>query len=192
VAFLLSLDSLGMYQSVQDVPLHFDEPVIHDGPLSKRLVELHAALVRDPGDMAHGAPLLALVHDLLGQHAGPPDPASIDARVRQAVMAVKAYVDANYASPIRLDALAEISGLGVFQLIRGFRAATGLTPYAYVEQLRIRRALEMLRAGVRASLVAHETGFSDQSHLTRHIKRVLGVPPATYQRWTLARMRSRA
>ena len=86
-----------------------------------------------------------------------------------------------------MDSLARMAGIGVFKLIRAFDAFTGLTPYAYIEQVRIHHAAELLRNGMGASLVACHTGFSDQAHLTRHFKRVLGVPPATYQRRARAR-----
>ena len=62
------------------------------------------------------------------------------------------------------------------------RRAYGLPPYMYLEQLRIERARVLLRAGTPTSHVAYETGFSDQSHLTRRFKRVVGVPPGQYAR----------
>lgn len=190
-AFLIPLDSLGIYQCSEgeeegEGPLRFDSAVVRDASLSHKLVELHAALVSNPADVTLGVPLLALVRELLGKYASAPDRGSLDIDVRHGVSLAKAHVDLHYSSSIRLETLAELSGLGMFQLIRAFRSAIGLTPYAYVEQLRIQRAKQLLRAGMKASLVAHETGFSDQSHLTRHLKRVLGVPPARYQRRALA------
>lgn len=84
--------------------------------------------------------------------------------------------------PPTLEELAAHVGLGPFTLARAFRAACGLPPHAYLNQLRVDRARGLLLQGWRASEVAARVGFSDQSHLTRHFRRHLGVPPVAYQR----------
>jgi transcriptional regulator GlxA family with amidase domain len=66
--------------------------------------------------------------------------------------------------------------------LRAFRGETGLPPHAYLNQLRVRRARVLLDDGVTPADVAVQVGFADQAHLTRHFKRVVGVPPAAYQR----------
>jgi AraC-like DNA-binding protein len=45
----------------------------------------------------------------------------------------------------------------------------------------VERARELLAAGEPPSAVAWATGFADQSHLTRHFRRAIGVPPGRYQ-----------
>jgi AraC-like DNA-binding protein len=47
-----------------------------------------------------------------------------------------------------------------------FRAAFGLPPYKYLEQVRIQQARRLIRHGFPLTHVVHATGFSDQSHLT--------------------------
>jgi AraC-like DNA-binding protein len=84
--------------------------------------------------------------------------------------------------PPTLTELATLTGLSQFALLRAFRAATGLPPHAYLNQQRVRRARRLLDDGLPAAAVAARTGFADQAHLTRHFKRVVGVPPAAYQR----------
>jgi AraC-like DNA-binding protein len=69
-----------------------------------------------------------------------------------------------------------------FALLRAFRAETGLPPHAYLNQLRVRLARRLLDDGLAPAVVAAEAGFADQAHLTRHFKRVVGVPPGAYQR----------
>jgi AraC-like DNA-binding protein len=63
-----------------------------------------------------------------------------------------------------------------------FRAETGMPPHAYLNQLRVRQARVLLDAGVPPAEAAATTGFADQAHLTRHFKRVVGVPPGAFQR----------
>jgi AraC-like DNA-binding protein len=69
-----------------------------------------------------------------------------------------------------------------YALLRAFRDETGLPPHAYLNQLRARLARRLLDGGLAPALVAAEAGFADQAHLTRHFKRVVGVPPGSYQR----------
>jgi transcriptional regulator GlxA family with amidase domain len=55
-----------------------------------------------------------------------------------------------------------------------------MTPHAYQTQVRVRRAKLLLREGLPVTQVAVEAGFYDQAHLTRHFKRIVGLPPARY------------
>ena len=101
---------------------------------------------------------------------------------RDAVARVRDYLGEHYANRVRLEDLSRIAGLSVFHLIRVFRAETGLSPYAYLGQLRVHQAAALLRDGMAVSMVASVTGFADQSHLTRLFKRLFGVPPGEYRR----------
>ncbi|HEX5830777.1 MAG TPA: helix-turn-helix domain-containing protein, partial [Gemmatimonadaceae bacterium] len=58
----------------------------------------------------------------------------------------------------------------------------GVPPYAYLALVRVRRARALIARGHPLSSVTYVTGFSDQSHLTRQFKRVVGVPPGRYAR----------
>lgn len=67
-------------------------------------------------------------------------------------------------------------------LMRAFRRATGLPPSSYIRQLRLARALEMIREGGALADIAAFFGFSDQAHLTREFKRVYGTTPGKLAR----------
>ena len=59
-----------------------------------------------------------------------------------------------------------------------FKQATGLAPHQYVVHQRVNRAKTMLlNSHLPIAEIATETGFADQSHLTRHMRRLLGVRP---------------
>jgi AraC family transcriptional regulator len=59
-----------------------------------------------------------------------------------------------------------------------FKKSTGQTPYEYVVEARVRKAKDLLTTGkLTISEAAFHVGFADQSHLTRHFKRVFGLPP---------------
>jgi AraC family transcriptional regulator len=87
------------------------------------------------------------------------------------------YVLAHLDERIEVEALAAIAGRSSFHFTRVFTRSVGLTPHRYVVHLRLRRAIELVREG-RFGLaeIAVQTGFADQSHLSRWAKRVHGVP----------------
>jgi AraC-like DNA-binding protein len=84
------------------------------------------------------------------------------------------------AESITLDDLATYAALDKFHLCRAFRAQIGMPPHTYLTHLRIQRAKELLAQGVRASELAPRVGLYDQSQLTRHFRRIVGMTPARY------------
>lgn len=92
------------------------------------------------------------------------------------------YLETCYAINVSLDDLAHLAGTNRFSLIRLFRRAYSVTPHAFQIRLRIEHACRLLRAGVPVHSIAPIVGFSDQSHLTRHFARIVGVTPARYAR----------
>lgn len=92
---------------------------------------------------------------------------------------IRDYVTAHLAEPIEVAALAGLAGRSPFHFTRVFTNSVGMTPHRYVVHLRLRAAVARIRAGEsRLADVAAETGFSDQSHLSRWIRRVHGVAPS--------------
>lgn len=87
-----------------------------------------------------------------------------------------------FADDIGLDELARELDCTPYHLIRFFKKAVGLSPHAYLVQLRLEKAKRLLNRGVSIVDAALETGFADQSHLTRHFKAKFGVPPGIYRR----------
>ncbi len=158
----------------------FPDTVVHDPRSARRVRAAHLAA-------EHGDPLASasLLHEalagLLREHAR----AGRRTRPREARPAVRTAVSLlreRALDPPTLEELAEATGVGPYALMRAFRAETGLPPHAYLNQLRVRQARELLDCGVPPARAAAEAGFADQAHLTRHFKRIVGVPPGAYQR----------
>jgi AraC-like DNA-binding protein len=91
------------------------------------------------------------------------------------------YLRERLAESMTLDDLATYAALDKFHLCRAFRAQIGMPPHTYLTHLRVHRAQELLAEGVRASELAPRVGFYDQSQLTRHFRRIVGVTPARYR-----------
>jgi len=91
-----------------------------------------------------------------------------------------AFIRSNYGCRITLRVLEEQTGSNSFRIIRAFRRDLGITPHAYLIGLRVARAAELLLEGESAAEIASEVGFVDQSHMTRHFKRVCGKTPSRF------------
>ena len=101
-----------------------------------------------------------------------------------AMRRVREYVDAHLGESMDLAELASIAGLSVFHFARQFKQSAGVTPHSYLVQRRVERAQDMLaRTDLALSEIAVAAGFSDQSHLARHFRQMLGTTPREF-RWS--------
>ena len=87
---------------------------------------------------------------------------------------------AEYATDLRLEDLAASVGLTTFQLIGLFKRTVGLTPHAYLTQVRLGMACRHLRHSPVLAEVATAVGFYDQSALNKHFKRCYGITPLQF------------
>jgi AraC-like DNA-binding protein len=104
------------------------------------------------------------------------------------------YLEANYTEAIDLDELARKAHMSVRGFIRAFRAAMGSPPIAYLIQLRVNRAADLLRRGAQSITdIAFTVGFSDSNYFARQFRKVVGVSPRLYrQHHALTREQVRA
>jgi AraC family transcriptional regulator len=85
---------------------------------------------------------------------------------------------AHLDEPIEVAALAGIARRSPFHFTRVFTQSVGVSPHRYVVHLRLERAIELMRDGQSGlAEIAASTGFADQSHLSRWVRRVHGVSP---------------
>jgi AraC-like DNA-binding protein len=159
----------------------FEPGVIRDLDLAQRLAHAHRLLEAQADPLAAEAAMLDALSTLLVRFSGnrtkPVRLAADDARV--AIM--KERLTGDLTAPLQLAELAGTVGLSPFHAARLFTQATGMPPHAWRNQVRLQRALVPLRAGVPVTDVAAASGFTDQSHFTRHFRRMFGVPPGRWQ-----------
>jgi AraC-like DNA-binding protein len=78
---------------------------------------------------------------------------------------------------------AELNGLARETVSRGFMAAYGTAPSVLRAELRARSAwFRIIRGSDCLCRIATETGFADQAHMTRWVRRITGVPPSAWRR----------
>jgi len=98
---------------------------------------------------------------------------------RSVIQAMK-YIHENYPGDVSLANIAGAAHLSSYHLTRVFKKATGMSPHQYLVQVRVNSARSLLTAGAgdrSLAEIAAAVGFADQSHLTRHFKRMLGITP---------------
>ncbi len=164
----------------RDVPF-FPSPVIFDDYLAYLLANIHLTFE------AQGSPLLEreslfwwVMTYMIMTYAD--DPPSLPAMPpeRRCVARVKDYIEAHYADDISLNELGEMVHFNACHLLRLFSKTVGIPPHAYLNQVRIQRAKRLLSGGCSIADAACQTGFTDQSHLTKRFKRVYGITPGQY------------
>jgi transcriptional regulator GlxA family with amidase domain len=100
-----------------------------------------------------------------------------------AVLKAQAWLADNWTTASPVEAMTEQSGLAERSFKRRFQKATGYSPIAYVQQLRVQQAKRML-AGTREPIdeIAWKVGYEDPSAFRRLFKRITRVTPGTYRR----------
>ncbi len=171
------LMSVALESSSSDT--HFALPVIDDARIACELLAIQVALSNGIATLGIEERLLVTLRALVDRHASHARSESPRSST-SAVSKARWYLESNFALPVKLDELSLECGVSPFHLIRSFRDSIGMTPHAYLMQVRANRARDMLIGGDGISTVAYRCGFVDQSHLTRTFKRIFGVTPGAY------------
>jgi AraC-like DNA-binding protein len=153
--------------------------VFRDVALRSALLRMHTTI----GSGAVGLELdesVAAAVDSLRPHLRPGPGAIRGGYEHAAVRRARAYLGERWDQAVPLAELSSVAGLTRFELIRRFRAQTGLTPHAFQTNLRVAHARRLLSAGRPIAEVALDCGFADQPHLTRTFKRAVGVTPGRF------------
>jgi AraC-like DNA-binding protein len=120
------------------------------------------------------------VYTLAKRH-GQPKPACQRGGIAPAQLrALLAWLEKNLHNPITVRDMASRVGISAAHFSREFKRSMGHTPWDYVVDQRLDRAVRCLEAGIPVSITALRCGFSDQSHLCRLFKQKYGVTPSTF------------
>jgi transcriptional regulator GlxA family with amidase domain len=100
-----------------------------------------------------------------------------------ALRRVREYVQVHLNESIDLSMLAAVAGLSMHHFAREFKQSAGVTPHHYLIQKRIERAQQILaQTDLSLAEIAYTVGFSDQGHLARHFRALLGTTPREFRR----------
>ncbi|MES2038553.1 MAG: AraC family transcriptional regulator [Pseudomonadota bacterium] len=153
----------------------FSLPVMRDVRISQAVRHLFMTMTASPGVHMPAEEQMIMLFARVMQQA-----TMLSQAVPQAIHHARSRIDDDPTAILSLQDLAQQSGLSRFQLLRAFAKVTGMTPHAYILQRRLHHARRLIAAGTPLVQVAIDSGFADQSHLTRLFVRNFGMSPGAY------------
>jgi len=157
----------------------FSENVIYDEEAACYLCSLHEMVMKGTGGFGKEEALLFLI-SLLIQNYGQSFESCIP-ECRQEIEKACEYMEQHFAERIYLEQICRHAGISKSTLLRAFTKSKGVTPYRYLETIRINEAKKLLSEGIEPVETAIRTGFSDQSHFTNYFNRFIGLAPGIYR-----------
>ena len=164
----------------QRVLLGFSENVIKNDELNLYLRSLHQIIMDGSKEFEKEEMLLLLISLLIGQYGQ-----SFENCIPECIEEIESaciFMSEHFAEHITLENLCNCCGLSKSALLRAFTKSKGVTPYRYLQTVRIGKAKELLEQGVTSVDAAIQTGFSDQSHFSNFFHMFIGLSPAAYRR----------
>jgi AraC-like DNA-binding protein len=158
----------------------FSQTVGLQSELVELLKELHIAIMEEQSDLKKEETFLFLIQQLMEDFTQPAYQ-HIQDYVKTEIQEVCGYIDKHYSEHITLEELSTFSCRNKYSLLRSFTKWVGITPYRYLETVRINEAKKLLVAGVGLMEAAICTGFTDQSHFSNYFKELTGLTPKQYQ-----------
>ncbi len=157
----------------------FSQNVLSDDDLLCCLRSLHRMILHHSDPLGREERFL-LLFSLLFQRCGQPFSLCTPA-CPQEVEAACAFIRLHFSEHITLEQICRCAGLSKSTLLRVFARTKGITPYRYLETVRINAAKALLAQGVPPLEAALQTGFSDQSHFTHYFSSFIGLAPGVYR-----------
>ena len=158
----------------------FTNPVIYDAYMATRLRQMFDLLQHSSNPLERQSYYLEVMTQLIQRHGGHGRYLPSVDRQPVTVQNVKNYLYNHLNENVSLQQLAQLVELNPHYLVRLFQRHVGLPPHAYQVVLRIQKAKKLIRQGAKLSDIAADTGFTDQSHLHRHFKKMMGITPGRY------------
>ena len=157
----------------------FSENVIYDDEVICYLRPLHEMVMNKTGGFGKEENLLFLLSGLIQNYSHPFE--SCIPECRQEIEKACMFMEQHFTERIYLDEICRQAGLSKSALLRAFTKSKGITPYRYLETIRINEAKKLLSDGVSLPDAAIRTGFSDQSHFTNYFTSFIGLTPGVYR-----------
>lgn len=160
---------------------YFTPQVVFHSELVAVLRELHQMIIEEEKDFRKEEIYFFLLEQLVEEYTEQQVPAD-RAEQSMEVIAICEFLEEHYMENITLDDLCKLIGLSKYYLLRSFTKQKGISPYSYLETIRIDKAKKMLEQGLPPMEAALQTGFVDQSHFSNFFKKFIGLTPKQYMK----------
>lgn len=157
----------------------FSCSVISDEEIACYLRPLHEWIMKGSCEFGKEETLLFLTALLIQKYGQPFE--NCVPECRDEIEKACVFMKQHYAERIYLEQICRCAGLSKSTLLRAFTKSKGVTPYSYLENIRIGEAKKLLEQGIPPIETAMQTGFSDQSHFTNYFNQFIGLAPGVYQ-----------
>lgn len=164
----------------EDYLPYFTNPVAYHSEHAQLLHHLHQMIMDDLSDFEKEETYYFLMEHLIGEYCEVAKDIEFG-KMEQKIAKVCEYVEIHYAEHISLDDLMKISDMNKYTLLRTFARIRGITPYRYLQTVRINEAKKLLEQGIKPLEVAMQTGFVDQSHFSNFFMDFIGLTPGQYR-----------
>ncbi len=156
----------------------FTPTAVHQSESLLLLRELHELIMEQREDFKKEEVFFFLIEQLISEYTDPVKESLSE--VSEEIQKSCTYMENHYEDLITLENLSKLSGLNKYTLLRNFTKQRGVTPYQYLEAIRISEAKKLLEKGNDPLEAAMKTGFTDQSHFTKFFKKLIGLTPRQY------------
>lgn len=175
-----------MQQAVLDITgqsyiPHFTKNVVYQSDITQSLGDLYDAILNHEPKMKREEAFFFLLHQVLNDYAAPFDETDVS-RPDEHIQSLCTYMEEHFSENITLDDLLTMTHFGKSYLLRCFTRQVGISPYRYLQTIRLDRAKKFLEQGIPPIDAADMAGFSDQSHFTNFFRDFTGLTPKQYQR----------
>jgi AraC-like DNA-binding protein len=182
----LNIESAVMQAAVKEITgttalPQFKQTVILGSKKVLCLKKLHQTIMDGQANLHKEEFFLSLIEQLLADEKTPLLPPDYVSVLHLQTAKVCDYIHDHYPEHISLDTLSSIAQMNKYSLLRAFTKIKGITPYRYLETIRINEAKKLLEKGSAPLDSALQTGFVDQSHFTNRFKESIGLTPGQYQ-----------
>lgn len=160
---------------------YFTQNVVYQSDIAPSIGDVYHAILTDAPKLKKEEAFFYLLEQVLQEYAAPfeeplkPEP-------NGQIKLLCSYMEQHFAENLTLDDLVSMTSFGKSYLLRSFTKQVGVSPYRYLQTIRIHKAKKLLEQGTAPIDAADLTGFSDQSHFTNFFKEFIGLTPKQYQR----------
>ena len=162
----------------------FIEPVSGDPAFYKNFVHSYRSFQSELDTLTLESALLDLLVHLYSTRSTLEMRLPIVDRKPHYLQLIQDFLNDCYQHPVSLKQLSGLVHKSPSQIIRVFKRHLGITPHAFLLNVRIARAKELLASKTPIAEVAFRVGFHDQSHFHRHFKQITLLTPGDYLRST--------
>ncbi len=166
----------------------FSKNVIYDDEVICCLRPLHEMVMNGNSGFGKEENFLFLLSSLIKNYSQPFK--SCIPECRQEIEKACTFMEQHFTEHIYLDQICYQTGLSKSTLLRAFTKSKGITPYRYLETIRINKAKKLLSNGISLLDTAIRTGFFDQSHFTNYFTSFTGLAPGVYREIFLEKIRA--